>query len=252
MSDGERARRWRLVRAGTDAVPESLRRLFFPHNSTRRLADLPWGLMAATLGTIGFLSWLIFGSPVLGVRTVRVEGLSFLDEAQVREVAGVIDGTPLTRIDVDDVSRRVAAMPAVASVDVSRDWPSTLRITVLERVPIGGVKRDNAFHLFDGNAVSFRAADRLPDGVVLVECQAENLIKGAVTVIQALTPQLRGELVRLSVDGPAGITLVLKKDRMVIWGDATQSELKAKVATALLKQKGARIDVSVPEIVTIQ
>lgn len=252
MSDGDGGRRWRLVRAGTDAVPESLRRLFFPRHSSRRLADLPWGLMGATLATIGFLSWLIFASPVLGVRTVRVDGLSFLDEAQVREVAGVLNGTPLTRIDVDEVAGRIGAIPAVASVEVSRDWPSTLRITVVERVPVGGIKRDNVFHLFDGKSVIFRTAESLPDGVVLVECQADNLIKGAVTVIQALTPQLRAELVRLSIDGPAGITLVLKKDRMVTWGDATQSELKAKVATALLKQRGNRIDVSVPEIVTIQ
>ena len=240
------------MRAGTDAVPESLRRLFFPRSSSRRLADLPWGLMAATLATIGFLGWLIFVSPALGVRTVRVEGLSFLDESEVREASGVLSGTPLTRIDLDGVTQRVGALPAVASVDVSRDWPSTVRITVVERVPIGGIKRDNAFHLFDDKAVIFRAAEALPDGVVTVECQADNLIKGAVTVIQALTPQLRSELVRLSIDGPAGITLVLKKDRMVTWGDATQSELKAKVATALLKQKGNRIDVSVPEIVTIQ
>ena len=251
MSDGDGGRRWRLVRAGTDAVPESLRRLFFPRTAERRIA-VPWGLVAATLATIGFLGWLIFASPVLGVRDVRVEGLSFLDEAQVREVAGVLNGTPLTRVDVDGVSQRIASLPAVASVEVSRDWPSTLRIAVVERVPIGGIKRGNAFHLFDHQAVIFRTADSLPADVVMVECEADNLVKGAVMVIQALTTQLRSELVRLTIDGPAGITLVLKKDRMVTWGDAQNSELKAKVATALLKQKGARIDVSVPEIVTIQ
>jgi cell division protein FtsQ len=255
VTDGDGGRRWRLVRAGTDAVPESLRRLFFPRTGStvgRRLANTPWGLMVSSLATVGFLGWLIFVSPVLGVRTVRVEGLSFLDEAEVREATGVHDGTPLTRVDLDGVARRVGDLPAVAGVEVSRDWPSTLRITVVERVPIGGIKRDNAFALFDDKAVIFRTAEALPAGLVTVECQADALVKGAVTVIQALTPQLRSELVRLSIDGPAGITLVLKTDRMVTWGDATQSELKAKVATALLKQKGDRIDVSVPEIVTIQ
>jgi cell division protein FtsQ len=252
MSDGDGGRRWRLVRAGTDAVPESLRRLFFPRSAGRRSAPVPWRLVAATLATMGFLAWLIFASPVLGVRIVRVEGLSFLDEAQVREVAGVLNGTPLTRVDVDGVAQRIAALPAVAGVEVSRDWPSTLRIAVVERVPIGGLKRDNTFHLFDAQAVIFRTTDSLPADVVAVECQADNLVKAAVTVIEALTPQLRSELVRLSIDGPAGITLVLNKDRMVTWGDEQRSELKAKVATALLKQKGTRIDVSVPEIVTIQ
>lgn len=252
MTDGDGGRRWRLVRAGTDAVPESLRRLFFPHAAGRRLADLPWGLMAATLVTIGFLAWLGFYSPVLGVRKVQVDGVSFLDEAEVREVAGVSNGTPLTRVDADAVADRVAALPAVSGVEVSRHWPSTLRISVRERVPLGGIKRDNAFQLFDGSGVIFRTVQSLPPDVVTVECQADNLVKGAVTVIRSLTPQLREQLARLTIDGPAGITLVLKKDRMVTWGDAQNSDLKAKVATALLKQKGTRIDVSVPEIVTIQ
>jgi cell division protein FtsQ len=252
MSDGDGGRRWRLVRAGTDAVPAYLRRLFFPQNAGRRLASIPWGMVGATLATLAFLGWLGFVSPVLGVRHVQIDGLVFLDKDQVRETAGVLEGTPLTRVDTGEVARRVAAMTPVASVEVSRVWPSTLRIAVVERVAIGAVKRDNAFQLFDANAVIFRTSGSLPSDVVLVETNADNLIRASITVIRALTPQLRSELVRLSIDGPAGITLVLKKDRMVTWGDARQSELKAKVATALLKQKGARIDVSVPEIVTIQ
>jgi cell division protein FtsQ len=252
VSYGDGGRRWRLVRAGTDAVPAYLRRLFFPQNAGRRRSSVPWGLVVATLVTFGFLAWLVFASPVLGVRRVDVRGLSFVDEAQVREAAGVRSGTPLTRVDTGSVAQRVAAISAVASVDVTRVWPSTVRIDVVERVPVGALKRDKVFQLFDEHAVIFRTTDSPPADVVLVEATTESLIRPAITVIRALTPELRGQILRLTIAGPAGITLVLKRERMVTWGDEQRSELKAKVATALLKQKGARIDVSVPEIVTIQ
>jgi cell division protein FtsQ len=38
----------------------------------------------------------------------------------------------------------------------------------------------------------------------------------------------------------------------VIWGDDTSNDTKSQVATALLKRKGDRIDVSAPAVVTIK
>ncbi|WP_117208294.1 cell division protein FtsQ/DivIB [Allorhizocola rhizosphaerae] len=253
MTDGRR--RWRLVRARSDAIPDSLRRLMARARETRpRWSVVPWREIGLAATALAFLGWLVFYSPVLGVREVEVTGLVELPEAQVRETAAVVMGTPLTRLDASAIADRVRGLKPVGAVDVSRVWPSTLRIAVTERVPVGGVKRDNAFELFDGQGVLFRTAESLPGGVAHVELTVVNqlLIDGAARVIGSLTPELRESLVTLKVDGPAGYELVLPNDRTVIWGDAEENDTKAKVATALLKQKGKRIDVSVPEIVTIQ
>jgi len=164
----------------------------------------------------------------------------------------------LARVDIDGVRHRVAALPAALGVDVSRGWPGTLRIQVTERTPAAAVKRDSnkGYQIYDANGVAFQTLSTVPANVVLVEFpateQPEKPLRSALRVIAALTPQLRSELVKLVVSSPAGIVLVLRKDRTVTWGDAEQSELKARVATALLTQKGKEIDVSVPEIVTIQ
>lgn len=247
-------RRWRLVRAGTDAVPASLRRLM-ERAARRRPGPVPWRLIGLACAAVAFLAWIVLGSPVLAVRHVRVHGLVMLEELRVVEAAGVTIGTPLARVDADAIAGRVAALAPVAAVEVSRGWPATLHIDVRERVPVGAVKRDNQFHLFDDQGVIFRAVASPPAGVVQVEIRSgdqERLVKASLKVIQALTPQLRSELVTLTLDGPAGIALALRRDRMVTWGDAEDSDLKAKVATALLAQKGKKFDVSVPEIVTIQ
>ena len=47
-------------------------------------------------------------------------------------------GTPLLQIDTDAVADRVAGIRRVASARVQREYPSTLRITIVERIPVGG------------------------------------------------------------------------------------------------------------------
>jgi cell division protein FtsQ len=70
-------------------------------------------------------------------------------------------------------------------------------------------------------------------------------------VLAALTPQLRGALARLEVAAPARISLSLSDGRTVIWGDATDNADKATAATAVLDKPGRVIDVSAPNLVTV-
>ena len=76
--------------------------------------------------------------------------------------------------------------------------------------------------------------------------------RAALTVLSSLTDELREQLVAVSVQAPARIRLELRNDRVVVWGDDTASETKARVATALLDRAGDTIDVSAPDVVTIR
>jgi cell division protein FtsQ len=253
--DGSR-RRWYLVRASTDAIPSSVRRFMRRARQRRLRAAAPWGLLAATAAVLALLGWLVFVSPVLGVRQIEVTGVLILDPDQVKQAAAVANGTPLARVDSDAVRSRVGALPAAGSVTVSRRWPSTLVIVVVERTPIGAVPNGKQFDLLDGHGVIFDTVPHPPSGVVTIRLATpgpqDESTQAALTVIAALTAKLRSELVTLVVDGPARIRLELRKDRIVTWGDAEDSELKAKVATALLAGPHKRIDVSAPEVVTFR
>jgi cell division protein FtsQ len=255
-------RRWRLVRAGTDAVPSSVRRFMARARQRRLRAAAPWGLVAVLALSVGVLGWLVFVSPVLGVKRVEVTGVAVLTEEQVRSVANVPLDQPLTRVDVDEVSRRIRELPPVLSVTIQRGWPNTLRVEVVERQAVAALPRigpDGAaagFDLMDDNGVIFRTVPGKPAGVATVRLlrpgPSDPATRSALIVLRALSEQLRAELVTLVVDGPARIRLELKKDRIVTWGDAGESDLKAKVATALLAQAKNRIDVSAPEVVTFK
>ena len=56
----------------------------------------------------------------------------------------------------------------------------------------------------------------------------------------------------MNVAGLARISLRLRGDRTVVWGDATRGTDKARVATALLDEDTDRIDVSAPDVVTFR
>jgi cell division protein FtsQ len=223
----------------------------------RRLrAAAPWAVGGAVV-LLGLLAaWLVWGTALFGLRELRVTGTDLVSPADVRGAAAVADGTPLARVDLDAVRGRVAELAPVAEVTVSRRWPSTLVIEVVERSPVAVVPQGRRFAVVDGAGVVFRTlAERpadLPVAVVAEPGPDDAATRAALAVLAALTPQLRDELVEVTVEGPAQIRLRLRGDRVVIWGDASRSDTKAQVATGLLRQRGDTIDVSAPDVVTIR
>jgi cell division protein FtsQ len=256
MSDGGGGRSWRLVRADTDAVPTSVRRFMARARRRRLRAALPWAVTAGALLVVGALAWLVYGTSVLGVREVRVVGADSLTPVQVEQAAAVRMTQPLAGVDLDRIRSRVEQLPAVDRAVVSRSWPSTVVIEVVERAPVAAVPVGEQFTLIDAEGVAYRTVMRPPGGLPVAQLAApgpEDInTRSALTVLSALTAELREQLVSISVPAPAQVRLLLRRDRTVIWGDDSQSETKARVATALLERKGDTIDVSAPKVVTIR
>lgn len=255
MATGQR--RWRLVRASTDAVPARVRRLFMVRQRRRHdvVGRRHLTLAGAAMALVLLAGWLLWGTSLLGVREVRVTGAEIVSAEQVREAAGVGQRTPLLRVRPGNVAEQVATLPAVAAVTVRRSWPDAVVIEVVEREPVAAVQDRGQFQLVDIDGVEFHTVPQAPAGLPVVELTDPDAAAGtaaALSVLQALTPQLRTDLATLTVAGPARIELELASGWTVVWGDEHDSELKARVATALLEQEGEIIDVSAPEVVSVR
>jgi cell division protein FtsQ len=249
-------RRWRLVRARPDAIPASVRRFSERARERRWQAARPWLVGGVALALAGAAGWLVYGTPLLGVRNVAVEGATLLTADEVRAAAGIPDGTPLASLDLGAVRRRVAALPPVRAATVERDWPSSVLIVVTERTPVGQLGRaDGRYDLVDGSGVVFHtvpADPGLPALKLAAPHPGDPTTRAALVVLTALTTPLRDRLVTLVADSPARIRLELRDHREVIWGDATENAAKALAATRLLDYPGTVIDVSAPQFVTIR
>lgn len=255
-ASGPGTRNWRLVRADTDAVPASARRFMARARQRRLRAVLPWAVVGGVLAVVGLLGWMVYGTAVLGVRQVRVVGAETVSAAQVRAAAAVPPQVPLARVDLDAVRDRVQALAPVHRAVVSRDWPGTLVVQVVERTAVAAVPIGPEFALIDGDGVAFRTAGERPDALPLARLVRPGpddvRTRAALTVLASLTKELREQLLAVSVPAPAQIELELRHHRTIVWGDDTESETKARVSTVLLGRKGDKIDVSAPEVVTIR
>lgn len=252
---GGTARRWRLVRATSGAIPTSVRR-FNQRRRARRLSSARPALIAAgVLALVGIGAFIVYGTSVFGVGHIRVVGNGDVRKADVRTAAGVAMGTPLASVDLTRVRSRVEALIGVRSATVHRDWPSTLTIDVTPRTAVAVVSKGKSFLLVDASGVGFRtvaAQPELPLLQVATPGPDDPSTVAALTVLGSLPTQIRTQLVRMKAPSPASVTLYLRSKREVIWGDSSDNAAKGRVAVSLLKRPGTVIDVSAPDVVTVR
>jgi cell division protein FtsQ len=208
------------------------------------------GLVLALLVAAG---WLVFFSSVLSVAGVQVVGTSqVLTPASVRRAAEVPMGAPLATADLDGVRARVERLPAVRSVDVSRAWPDRIRIDVTERRAVAVVQGDaggGRLRGTDPEGVLFRQYATRPRDLPMIRMGSRTgseALAEAAAVAGSLPPALARKVGYVEVRTVDTISLALRSGRTVRWGSADESAAKAKVLSALLGQKAAFYDVSVP------
>ncbi|GGL96433.1 cell division protein FtsQ/DivIB [Micromonospora yangpuensis] len=249
-------RRWQLVRAGSDAVPASTRRFMARARQRRVRAALPWAVAAGVLTLAALVAWTLLGTGLFGVREVRVVGADLVTPVEVRDAVAVPDDTPLARVDLTATAARVGALAPVERATVSRDWPGTLVVRVVERTGVAVVPQGDGFVVIDRSGVVFRSVAQPPAGLPVVRVvrpgPADPGTRAALAVLAVLTPELRERLLDVRVEGLARISLGLRDERTVFWGDATRGTEKSRVATALLGQPAERVDVSAPDVVTVK
>jgi cell division protein FtsQ len=219
----------------------------------RGLKVVVW-TVALVVAFVG-LGLLLYFTPIMAARNVVITGLGSVTQDEIIAAAGVKQGTPLLQVNTDDVAERVATIRRVATARVQREYPSTLRITVVERVPVVVKDYPDGPHLFDKDGVDFATAPPPPNLAYLDTDNpgpSDPATKAALAVMTALPPDVAGQVARVSAPSVAAITLTLGDGREVVWGTTDRTEEKAQKLAALLTQPGHTYDVSSPDLPTVK
>lgn len=225
---------------------------------TAQVRRRPWRLAAGALVALVVavvVLWLLALGPLLAVREVRVSGLTDAREtAAVLAAADVPDGTPLARVDTSGAARRVAEIPTVATVRVSRSWPGTVTVAVTRKTPVLAVRLpDGTLRVVDATGSSYQQVGAVPAGVPLVSSSSATPdpqgLRAAAGVLQVLPADLRRQVTGMTVASADAVSFQLG-GVAVRWGGPTDGAKKAKVLQVLLGTKPASIDVSAPDTPT--
>jgi cell division protein FtsQ len=201
------------------------------------------------------LALILYFTPVMSARDIVVTGTGAVTREEVLDAAQVRPGTPLLQINTNQVADRVAAIRRVASARVQRQYPSALRITIVERVPLVVKDFSDGPHLFDRDGVDFATAPpppALPYIDVADPGPGDPATKAALAVLLALRPEVEGQVGRIAAPSVSSITLTLGDGRVVIWGSTDRAEEKAEKLAALLTQPGRTYDISSPDLPTVK
>lgn len=208
------------------------------------------------LVTIATGAWLLaYRSPLLDVDHVDVRGEGHAEARSLARATGVATGTPLLGVDRAAVRHRVEAQPWVLQATVTRRWPGTLQVTVVERTPVALLGQGGAATVVDqtgrvlGPAPRSAVLPHLEVPVVPVGSRLDPRSRTVAAVIGDLPERVRREVLRGGV-AKGNLTFTLIDGVTVRWGDPTATRDKARSLQLLLAKADrasiATIDVSVP------
>ena len=269
-SDGRRAPREAAPRgrAPADRRIAERRKAIVAARVRRRRRVLGWGLVVIALAA--GVAYLI-RTPLFGLSAVRVEGTRAVAADEVLAASKVRLGEPYLGLDLAAIRARVAALPRVAAVRVSRDYPSSLRIAVTERPAVASVSTGGLYWLVaaDGTVLDSagqRPADLpyvagvpLPAGVAAgSRLPPGNELANALTALGGMDRRLERQVAGVDARTLDSLEFTLQDGTRVLYGLA--ADQPAKDAAVLLvrrtlKREGReaqRIDVRNPSAPTVK
>ena len=254
-------------RAPADQRIAERRKAILAARVRRRRRVLGWSLVAIALA-VG-VAYLI-RTPLFGLSAVRVEGTQAVTRAEVLKASKVRLGEPYLGLDLAAIRARVAALPRVAAVEVARDYPSSLRITVTERRPVASVSAAGRYWLVAADGTVLDPAGRRPADLPYVaevplpagmgpgtRLPPGNELANALTALGGMDQRLERQVTGVSARTLDSLEFTLRDGARVLYGLAVDQPAKDAAVLLVrrtLKKEGReakRIDVRNPSAPTV-
>jgi cell division protein FtsQ len=218
--------------------------------------------LAIVLAAAGVV-WVMFWSPLLDLREVRVVGAKYTPTEDIVSVAGLDRaGRNILMLSTEDIAEDVETLPWIDDAKVDRMLPGTVRVRVEERDPGLTLSLEDSRWTIDltGHVLAEGIVDKqLPvlAGVEVGELEAGARLRtdesmDAVRAYRSLSRRIRSEVVAIFAPTIERITFTLADGSVIRFGAAEQLAAKNEVLKSLLKRlksEGRRagyIDVRVP------
>ena len=227
---------------------------------TTRQRRLNWTIGVGSVVALVILVIILTTSPIMSLRTIRVEGVNRLTNAEVVEQLQPLAGLPLARISAADVARELADVPLIQSVDTRVELPGTLAVSITERTPLAVVSTPTGFDVVDQAGVVLWSDTVRPTEFPLVGIAPNAESKGFQAIVSALAAipsDVLRRIEQITASSTDTVAFTLRdSNHQVLWGSSEFSAQKARALPAALQAAGSGgaklIDLSTPETVVIR
>ena len=223
---------------------------FVGGNKRKRLVMTGLGVVVA----IG-VALIILASPIVAVKTVRVEGAKYADSALVRSVSDSLKGKSVLTVDTKTAQERLESDPWIKSARITTSLPSRVLIQINERIPVAwflGV--DNRARVIDEDGLVLSVVEGRPTQYMWIEGTGPNLTAGASSaaayraagqLAMSLPSELAPMVKHLGVAGTEEITMTLKTGTVVNFGAPVDMRNKLVNVVVLLRRQDVNSIISI-------
>lgn len=219
----------------------------------RRKRQIRIALIAAILvGVIGGATAL-YRSQLFEIRTVDVIGAERLTVDAIRSRAAVPQGATLLRFPSGEIKQRLLDYAWIADAQVTRDFPNTLRIRVVERKPIAVVDTGETFWVVDSSGMvlgeqSLEETTTLPTirdipGLDLKAGRASTseVLRNALDVLSGISAELRQKVRAVSAPSIDETMLLTTDNIEVVIGEAIDLAKKDAIVLTVMREKSGSV-----------
>lgn len=251
----ETAREARVAKRRRRLLERAEVRRFTRRSRHRRAA---WITAASIVLVFGVSILVAVFSPLMALQTIEIKGTNRVDETQLRQALSDQIGTPLARLDFDAIKRDIAGFPLIESYVTEEAPPHTLVVTVTERTPVVAVQSGKSFDLVDPAGIVVQSSPKQPANMPVADIGnaklGSSVFRTMTEVVLALPSTVRQQVTSVKASTADDVTLTLQDGSSVVWGNPEQSDAKAALLAALVKDHAARnpgvvveYDVSAPD-----
>lgn len=210
----------------------------------------------AAASVLGLLLLVVAGgavamSPLFAIDDIQVVGVAGERADEVGDTVGLQPGDNLLTADLRTATARVESLAWVRRAELHRAPPTTVEVHVTPRVPVLAVRIPEAVWLVDAEGVVVAGGDR--EGLAEVHAPSSVLppvggevrdaaLRTALTAHARLPVTLRRMIARFEAVSARDLRLHLDDGVVVRFGDAEETEAKARSVLLLLQQARAHAD----------
>lgn len=209
----------------------------------RRSRRNRWIALAVVVALVAGAIALVV-SPVLDVDRIVVDGTETVDVEQVLDAAAVDTGTPLALVDLAAVRTQVRGLSGVAAASVTREWPDTVRVVVVEEEPLVRVRSGGTEAVVASTGALLAEAEgsgslpllELPGGALGDADRLPDELAPALVVYARMPEALRTTLASGRVDDAGSMWFDLADGATVRFGPVQDVPAKLAALQAFLEQ----------------
>lgn len=114
---------------------------------------------------------LLFGTPILRIKTITVEGTDYYSDEKIMNKAGISLGMHVLQINKKRSIKQITALPYVELAEIETLFPNSIKVKITQRKPIGYVP-------FSGTYLSIDKTGRIIDQTQSQEVYKLPVIEG--------------------------------------------------------------------------